>query len=91
MLTNVSTTTRRSPFLLLLSGVLTILGYLGKPWWVGIPAMETLALAERVFAVSERGAAIQLVAFFIAVVVNVLVWLFVLSVLSRAFRRHVHS
>ncbi|HYO76392.1 MAG TPA: hypothetical protein VE010_08015 [Thermoanaerobaculia bacterium] len=86
MLTPVATTTRRSPLLLLLAGALTILGYFGMPWWAGLPATETLQLAERLFAVSEQGPGPQLVAFFVAVVVNVVAWMGGLMFLVAMYR-----
>jgi hypothetical protein len=73
----------RGPVTLVLAGVATLLGYYGLPWWAGWPATATLEAFERVFTISERGAAWQLGGFAVAAAVNILSWAVLIAALRR--------
>jgi hypothetical protein len=59
------------PAAIALAGLLTILGYLDRPWWLAFPASLVMRLAQRLITISDRGPVDQVAAVLVAGLVNV--------------------
>jgi hypothetical protein len=72
---------------LMAASVVTMLGYFGLPWWAGWPAAVALQLEERWWSVFERGVTWQVVAFFVAMTINIVVWAVAIWIVTALIRR----